>query len=272
MNDAWGDLLAQEVSKRIALPVANEAALASVPAGELIDGRVFVAISEGSIWVYNGTAGAFRRINAVRTVRGVATGNVADLTAFTGVAGGTPNDGITYAAGDRILLPIQTTAAQCGVYKVGTVASGTAPLTRVADMPAGYALPLGHVVEVAPGGTLYGGTTWKAMATTTGGAVIGTNDPLFYPRKMSAIVTLASGIKALGATEGLWLFSTTKSDVRPVYDTPDTITLSVALKCSVADRTAGKVGTAAATVKAVKADATTNTADVSTVAVLVTNW
>lgn len=200
-----------------------------------------------------------------RCVRGVVTANVASLSAFT-VAG---NDGLTYAAGERVLLAGQTTAAQNGIYVVGTVAAGAAPLTRATDFAAAAAIVNGCVVEVSEG-TLWAGSSWKAMCT--GAKVVATDDPLFYPRHVKATVTLATGVYALGATEGLFLFSTTKSKVLATYNTPDTITLSVALKCAVADRTAGKSGTAAATIKAVKADASTNTADVSTVDVLVTNW
>lgn len=200
-----------------------------------------------------------------RVVRGVVIANVASLSAFT-VAG---NDGLTYAAGERVLLAGQTTAAQNGIYTVGTVGGGTAALTRATDFAAAAAIVNGCVVEVSEG-TLWAGSSWKAMCT--GACVVGTNDPLFYPKHVKAVVTLATGAYALGATEGLFLFSTTKSKVHCTYNTPNTITLSVALQCAVADRTAGKSGTAAATIKAVKADASVNTADVSTVDVLVTNW
>jgi hypothetical protein len=199
-------------------------------------------------------------------VRGVVAADVADLATFT-VAG---NDGLTYVAGERVLLVLQTTAAQNWIYVVGTVGGGTAALTRATDWPASGAIVNGHVVEVSEG-TLYAGTSWKAMCT--GAKVVGTHDPLFYPRKGSAVVTLATGTKALGATEGLWLFSTTKSAVTAVVDTPNTSAATNFIKCPVAGRTAGKVGTAALSVTANKqADDTTNTADTSTVLVGWTNW
>lgn len=271
--DNYGDKLAQVVSDRIGQAVANEAALSSLPNRFKKDGRLFLAASEGTLWRCSGSGSAavFYPVGsrgAVRYVRGVATANVADLTAFT-VAG---NDGITYVAGDRILLPIQTTAAQCGVYVVGTVAAGSAPLTRATDMPAGYVLPLGSIIEVGPEGTLYGGSTWKSFATTAGGAVIGTNDPVFYPRSVRATVTLVAGVKALGATEGLWLRSTTRSSVQATLNTPNTVTATIDYRAAVASRTAGKVGTAAVTVAATKSDGTTDTDNVSTVDVLIENW
>ena len=62
--------------------------------------------------------------------RYVAYANVADRTAFV-----VSQDGVTGVAGDVVLLANQTTPAECGLYVLGTV-SGTAPLTRIASMPA----------------------------------------------------------------------------------------------------------------------------------------
>jgi len=216
-----------------------------------------------------GTMSAADKAALTRYVRGVVTSNVADLAAFTVAS----NDGLTYSAGQRVLLAGQTTAAQCGVYVVGTVGGGTAALTRATDMPASMAIQNGCIVEVSEG-TVWAGSTWKAMCT--GAAVVGTNDPVFYPRVCKYVAkSLTNGVVTIGnggGSEPLYLWSTTLSSIHPTYNTPNTITLSVALKCAAADRTAGKAGTAAIVVKAVKADATTNTADQSTVDVTVTNW
>lgn len=195
----------------------------------------------------------------------MVTGNVANLASFT-VAG---NDGLTYAAGERVLLAGQTTAAQCGIYTVGTVGGGTAALTRAADFASGQAIINGEIVEVSEG-TIWAGSTWKAMCT--GAKVVGTDDPVFYPRVCKAVVTLVAGTKTLGSAEGIALFSTTKSIVTATHNTPNTVTLTVGLFAPVASRVAGKVGTGAVVVNALEADATVNAADVSTVDVLVTNW
>ncbi len=214
-----------------------------------------------------------KKTAAVRNVRGVVTANVADLAAFA-VTGNAYDDGLTYVAGDRVLLAAQTTAAQCGVYVVGTVAT-TAPLTRAADMPAGLALTNGSVIEVSEG-TVFAGSSWKSMATTAGGAVIATNDPLFYPRNFRKTVTLSSGTYLIGAgggSESLFLFSTTKSSVTATRNTAGgTLTLTTHYFCPVAARIAGKAGTAAASVTASVAAGTVNTADTSTIDVLVVNW
>ncbi len=198
--------------------------------------------------------------------RGVADSNVADLAAFV-VAG---FDGVTYVAGDVVLLANQTTAAECGLYLVGTV-SGTAPLTRIVALPAAASYIKGSTVEVSEG-TLWAGSTWKAMATGT--CTVGTHDPKFYPRECRGILTLGSGTKTLGSAEGLWIFSVTRSTIHCTMNTPGgTLTLTTGgYGSNSAGRTAGKSGTAAAIVIARVAAGTIDTANNSTVDWLVTNW
>jgi len=199
-------------------------------------------------------------------VRGVVFANVADLTAFTDAG----NDGLTYVAGERVLLTNQTTAAQNGIYVVGTVATGTAPLTRAADMAAAASIANGRVVHVSEG-TLFAGSSWKAMCT--GAKVVATDDPLFYPQNCRGTLTLASGTKTLGATEGLFLFSTTRSSVQGTWNTAGgTVTSTVGLRAAVASRTAGKSGTAAIIFIAIVAAGTIDAANNSTIDWLVQNW
>lgn len=205
----------------------------------------------------------------VRQVRGVVYSNVDDLAAFTVAS----NDGLTYVAGQRVLLAAQTTAAQCGVYVVGTVAAGVAPLTRAADMPAGAAVVPGGIIEVSEG-TVFAGSTWKAFATA--GAIIGTNDPVYYPRKYSSVVTLSSGTYTIGAgggSEPLFLRSTTLSDVQVTRDTAGgTITTTIMYVAPIASMIAGKAGTAAVLVRSAVAAGTILNTDNSTLRVGITNW
>lgn len=201
-----------------------------------------------------------------RIARGVVFTNVASLASFT-VAG---NDGITYVAGDRVLLALQTTAAQCGLYSVGTVGGGTAALTRVTDLTTGDVAVNGHIIEVSEG-TIFAGSTWKSLATGT--VTIGSVDPLYYPRVCKGVATLSSGVYALGVTEGFFMASTTKSPVLVTRDTANTSTATTGgYAVPVATKTAGKSGTAAATITAQVAAGTTNTADVSTLSWQCTNW
>ena len=78
MPGNYDSLLAQKVNKRLYFAVANEAALSSVPTNERIEGRLFPCISEGSIWMYSGSA-------FVRTA-GAGSGGL--YTCATGVAVG----------------------------------------------------------------------------------------------------------------------------------------------------------------------------------------
>lgn len=201
---------------------------------------------------------------ANRVARAVVTSNVADLAAFV-----VSQDGVTLAAGDIVLLPNQTTAAQCGLYVLGTVA-GTAPLTRVADLFTGASYVNGCTVEISEG-TVWKGSTWKSMAT--GAKVVGTHDPLFYPKTWKKLVTLVAGTVTLASADDMWLFSASTSVVHAFRNTANTTTLTTGgYTCPAATRTAGKKATASIVVFAAVAAGTINVADESTLDVIVTNF
>ncbi len=139
-------------------------------------------------------------------------------------------------------------------------------------MPLGMVGQNGCIVEVSEG-TIWKGSTWKAMATTTGGFVVGTNDPNFYPRVCKGTLTLSSGTYTLGSTEGLFLLSTTTSPVNLTLNTAGgTVTSTVGLRAAVTSRVAGKSGTGQVIALAIVAAGTINSADNSTVDWLATNW
>jgi hypothetical protein len=192
--------------------------------------------------------------------------NVASLAAFTVL-----QDGVTGVQGDYVLLVNQTTPAQNGLYVIGVVTIGVAPLTRVPTMATGSTIVNGCRVEVSEG-AIWAGSSWRAMST--GACVVGTNDPLFYPRNCRGILTLAAGTKTLGAAEGLFLFSATRSTVECTMNTPGGVTtLTVGgYGSNSASRVAGKSGTAAAVVIARVAAGTVDAANTSTVDWKVTNW
>jgi hypothetical protein len=205
-------------------------------------------------------SGSFRARGAVFTNH--------STTAFT-VA--TNTDGVTYVAGDVVLFTNQTTTAENGPWVVGTVAT-TAPLTRPTWWATGATIPNGVVIEVSEG-TIFNNSSWKA--TCTGAKVVGTtnHDPLFYPRVVKGTLTLASGTKTLGATEGLFLLSTTTSPVTGGFNTAGgTVTSTVGWRAAVASRTAGKSGTAAVIIIAIVAAGTIDSANNSTFDYCITNW
>lgn len=104
---------------------------------------VFVAIGQPIL-----SASASTGSSGVHQARYMATANIANLAAFTVL-----QDGVTGIAGERVFLPFQTSGAENGIYELGTVAAGAAPLTRVADFNATGAGEVedGALVKVAEG-------------------------------------------------------------------------------------------------------------------------
>ena len=124
-------------------------------------------------------------------VRGASTANIADLTAFTVAS----VDGLTYVAGERILLKNQSTASQNGIYVVGTVAAGTAPLTRALDMDSSAEVLPGALVYVSEG-TLNGNAYF--FLSSDAAITIGTTSLTFT--KLPNLSDLASTSSGLGAS------------------------------------------------------------------------
>jgi hypothetical protein len=227
-----------------------------------------VAVVMGTLW--SGLAQAETEANVTGLVaRNVITANIASLAAYTVAAAAATNDNVLGVEGDLVLLVGQTTPAQNGLYRIGTVATGVAPLTRAAQLPAGAVLPNGTVVEISEG-TLYGKGFFKATATTTGGSVVGTNDPVFFPRHVKKTVTLVAGAYTLGAGGGLEpLLLLAGATVHVCRNTANTTASTVQYACIT--RTTGVAGTAAAVINAQVAAGTINAADISSVDVLITN-
>lgn len=135
-------------------------------------------------------------------VRGVTEANQANLAAFV-----VSNDGITYVAGDRILLAGQTTGAENGIYVVGTVDT-TAPLTRAVDWATGDTVPTGTMI-VVDAGTLGAKSTWKV--SNTGDVTVGTTTPTFFPMQWFGVQSL-SGAGAVLLTSPTTRFTSTGVD------------------------------------------------------------
>lgn len=271
-----GDFFVDADAPAVAYGIDNKT-IGKKPAGRSIAG-VFMGLNPetGKAQLWSGPAAhamALALENKItaptRIVRGVVASNVADLAAFTVAS----NDGLTYTEGQRVFLAAQTTAAQCGIYVVGEVTAGVAPLTRAPDMPAGAPVLPGSVIEVAEG-TVFAGSTWKSFGSSTG--IIGTNDPVYYPRKYSKVVTLSSGTYTIGAgggNEPLFLRSTTLSDIQITRaDTGGTVTTTIMYVAPDASLVAGKAGTAAVLVRSAVAAGTILNTDNSTLRVLISNW
>lgn len=196
---------------------------------------------------------------STRIARNVVTANVANLAAYV-VAG---NDGVTNIAGDLILLSAQTTAAQNGPYIVGVVA-GTAPLTRPAWFATGSTQKQGIQVVVGSEGTVFKNTTWQSMNPAAQSVVVGTTDPMFYPKSVSGASVLIAGtftistVPVLAVTSAIHL---NRSVANTCVATDGGYHATVAGAQGI---TPGIIGTAAVIVQATVLAGTINNADIST--------
>jgi len=204
----------------------------------------------------------FKSLSQTPTARCVRTTNVTSLAAFA-VATGT--DGVTLVEGDTVLLVAQTTGAENGPYVVGAVAGGNAPLTRPDWFSTGDTFRPGIKSSIyVTDGTIFQGTWWDSKKTAAG--VVGTDDPLYYVRRVTVAATLVAGTVTIATIP---LFSATKSSVQLQLVTPNTTTSTVTY--STPTLTIGKIGTASIVARANVAAGTINAADVSTLAVTVQN-
>ena len=194
--------------------------------------------------------------------RNVVNGNISDLTAYTVASNAAVNDATLNVAGDVVLLIGQTTAAENGLYIVGTVATGTAPLTRFGMKSVFLADQFEVAVSV---GTIFGHTKWFNTAAGT----LGTNDPAFYPESVTISQVLTSGTAT--AISSIPLLSATKSNILYTRTaTGGTLTNTVGYQ-TVPAPTAGKAGTASIVPMAVVAAGTIQNLDTSTLLVTVVN-
>lgn len=207
-------------------------------------------------------------------VRNVVVGNIASLAAYTVASSSLVNDAVLGVEGNVVALVGQTTGAQNGFYKIGVVAAGVAPLTRLATSPAGAIMPNGLTFEVQEG-VFYGGKTFKSFSTQAGGWTIGTHDPTFYPREYTQTITLASGTYTIGfgstATPDEPLMLWTKNNVQMGHNTTGGTLGTAKYGAPTASRVTGKVGTAVVVVNSLVDAGTAQGSDTSTVDVKITN-
>lgn len=129
--------------------------------------------------------GTTSSIVTIHPARAVATSNVANLAAFT-----VAHDGLTMVAGERVALVGQSTGSQNGIYVLGTVGSGTAPLTRATDFDAAAEIKPGTLIAVAAGAA-GANTIWQLTNTTA--PTVGTT-ALTFAQIYNATQTTAAGI------------------------------------------------------------------------------
>jgi hypothetical protein len=120
------------------------------------------------------------------------------FTANQALSGGTAfptGDGIATTAGDRVLLPNQTTTNQNGIYVVGGTA-GAWTLTRATDADTWVELVNAYVwIER---GTANGDTAW--VCTVDQGGTLGTTAVTWAQFSGAAAVTAGNGLTKTGNT------------------------------------------------------------------------
>lgn len=137
--------------------------------------------------IEGGSAG----VSPTHHVRAASTANIASLAAAS-----VSMDGLTLVAGNRVLLKNQSTASQNGIYTVGTVGGGTAPLTRAADFNvSGEAQP--NVIVAVAEGTANADKVYQL--TTNAPIVLGTTNLTFTQMAAGLTSTAAADIGTTAA-------------------------------------------------------------------------
>ncbi len=120
--------------------------------------RGFVTENDGSAGTVVDFRGATDQLEfrVVSTARNIVLSNVT-LSAFVVAANSAVNDNVLNVEGDIVLLTAQTTSAENGLYVVGLVTGGVAPLTRSSLLPAGTVAVQSKIhVHIAEGNCAYG--------------------------------------------------------------------------------------------------------------------
>lgn len=115
----------------------------------------------------DGAQGLDGSLNWKDSVRAKTLVDVANLAAFDVIT-----DGITLIEGDRVLLTEQTAGAENGIYTVGVVAAGLAPLTRSLDFDANDEVIASSFVAVEEGSNSNANTLWQLI--TNNAITVGT--------------------------------------------------------------------------------------------------
>lgn len=209
------------------------------------------------IWVLTTTT-ANPLTTAAFKCRGASTGNIASLSGIPGVT-----DGLTYVAGQVILLVAQTSAAQNGPW---TVQSGA--WTRPSWWASGSVQPAGAIFTVSEG-TLFSLTRW--MISTAGAITVDTSTPALLPDYVSQQVSLGGGAPTGAATiTNVPIRSATQTTY--IINRTTFTTGSLTIQYNPSAITPGALGTASVTISAQVAAGTQNNADGSTLNVGIKNW
>lgn len=225
---SWGETLARLVDRRIAAPVATIAAIRAIAAAYRCNGLQIIEATNGTTWWFDDDstapagpsvlvpdAGSGRWLSTaggaggpstkVVFVRGCPTGALAAYTrvgnVITANAAGAlgAQDGVTYVAGERLLLVGAATASDLdnGPYQVTAPGTGATAfvLTRIGEADASAEVVSGMYVHVSEGTA--NGNEWFTLSTADP-IVLNTTALTFT--QVPSFVDLASTAASQGAS------------------------------------------------------------------------
>jgi len=241
------------------------------PAGRIegLDGtQVKVALGEGSLWDEAEDVLDPTSVVTLKTavVRNILNGDVPDLAAYVVASDAARNDATLGVEGDLVLAVAQTTAAQNGLYRIGVVAAGLAPLTRVSPMPTGYVFVADEYEIKVRSGTVNAHSTWFNSA----GGTVGTNTQGFVPESITQSVAFPVNTGLIVITN-VPILSTTKTGLAATNIAEVTADLTVRYSRQPGTVVAGALGTASITLMAEIAAGGVNVDDDSTMLITITN-
>jgi hypothetical protein len=161
------------------------------------------------------------KARAVVTLLQSYTGSGTNILTETANGAWQVQDGITNVVGDVVFIPANT-ANLVGFFDSGpwviTSLGGAGSkwtLQRPDWFTTGGAVIQGLDLAIGGEGTAWAGNTWRSFAAS--GQIIGTNDPVFYPR-FQAVTTAAmvAGVSAANST----LFVCARAQYSPIPVTP----------------------------------------------------
>lgn len=274
-NSAGGDAITAANVGQVAYVVDDQTVALTDGGGTRCVAGIITEVRASKPWILMGPeaiAGLLQDVAAPAVsafrARNVVNGNIADLNAYTVAANPAVNDNVLGVAGDIVLLIAQTTPAQNGLYVIGTVTTGTAPLTRLTTMAAGLVF-LADAFDIAVGeGAIFAHTKWFNSAAGT----IGTNTPAFFPRQVTISQALVAGTMTITSIPVLSVTKSRFGMTRRIANTSTATTGGYHTTVGGANGvTAGALGTASVTIEACVAAGTINNADISTLEITVYN-
>lgn len=217
------------------------------------------------------------KARVVATSIGANTGTGTGTLTVTATGALGAQDGVTCVAGDVIFIQEGTTnvaAIDAGPWEIAVIGTtGVSAVLRRPDWWAhGAGVIQGAVIEVGSEGTgtnpSLAGTSWKCFAAK--GKIVDTDAPVFWPRKITCAVTLASGTLASARTT-MPIRSHLVTDFIITND-PATAAHASTRVWRVSALTAGVTGTASVQMVAESAPGTTNASDVGQYNLTAINW